>query len=177
MNPNVSALARDRLTWVAQNYIRADTLAAANATLVDYHGQLPLAQQWGSGEVASADGMRFVVPYYNFVSDQFSGFHVLVVPGALRDSLVVLEGLLEQTSGLHLHEIMTDTAGYSDLIFGLFGLLVYQFSPRSADLGDARFWRIQTDADYGVLNDLARARMRTDLIQRHWEDMLRVADR
>ena len=77
------------------------------------------------------------MPYYNFVSDQFSGFHVLVVSGTLRDSLVVLEGLLEQTSGLHPHEIMTDTASYSDLIFGLFGLLVYQFSPRLADLGDA----------------------------------------
>ncbi len=195
VNPVVPALARDRLTWVAQNYIRAETLAAANATLVDYHGQLPLAQFWGSGDVASADGMRFVVPvrtlhagsnpkyfgmgrgvtYYNFVSDQFSGFHALVVPGTLRDSLVVLEGLLEQTSGLHPHEIMTDTAGYSDLIFGLFGLLGYQFSPRLADLGDARFWRIATDADYGVLNDLARARIRSDLIQRHWEDMLRVA--
>ena len=195
VNPAVPALARDRLTWVAQNYIRAETLAAANATLVDYHGQLPLAQFWGSGDVASADGMRFVVPvrtlhagsnpkyfgmgrgvtYYNFVSDQFSGFHALVVPGTLRDSLVVLEGLLEQTSGLHPHEIMTDTAGYSDLIFGLFGLLGYQFSPRLADLGEARFWRIDTDADYGVLNELARAHIRSDLIQRHWEDMLRVA--
>lgn len=50
---------------------------------------------------------------YNFVSDQFSGFQALVVPGTLRD--------------------------------------------------------------YGVLNDLAPARIRSDLIQRHWEDMLRVA--
>ncbi|WP_430626202.1 Tn3 family transposase [Sulfobacillus thermotolerans] len=195
VNPAVPALARDRLAWVAQNYIRAETLAAANATLVDYHGQLPLAQSWGSGDVASADGMRFVVPvrtlhagsnpkyfgmgrgvtYYNFVSDQFSGFHALVVPGTLRDSLVVLEGLLEQTSSLHPHEIMTDTAGYSDIIFGLFGLLGYQFSPRLADVGEARFWRIAADGDYGVLNDLAHARIRWDLIQRHWEDMLRVA--
>ncbi len=159
----------------SRNYIRAETLAA--------------------GDVAFADGMRFVVPvrtlhagsnpkyfgmgrgvtYYNFVSDQFSGFHALVVPGTLRDSLVVLEGLLEQTSGLHPHEIMTDTAGYSDLIFGLFGLLGYQFSPRLADVGEARFWRIAADGDYGVLNDLAHARIRWDLIQRHWEDMLRVA--
>ena len=93
--------------------------------------------------MASADGKRFVVPvrtlhagskpkyfgmgrgvtHYNFVSDQFSGFHALVVPGTLRDSLVVLEGFLECTSGLYPHEIMTDTADYSDLIVGLFGLL------------------------------------------------------
>jgi TnpA family transposase len=41
---------------------------------------------------------------------------------------------------------MTDTAGYSDLIFGLFWLLGFQFSPRLADLGDARYWRIDKSA-------------------------------
>jgi TnpA family transposase len=29
---------------------------------VDYQTTLRLAQQWGGGEVASADGLRFVVP-------------------------------------------------------------------------------------------------------------------
>ena len=31
---------------------------------------------------------------------------------------------------------MSDTAGHSDLVFGLFWLLGYQFSPRLADFGD-----------------------------------------
>jgi len=53
----------------------------------------------------------------------------LVVPGTLRDSIFVLEGLLEQQTGLNPTEIMTDTAGSSDLIFGLFWLLGYQFLP------------------------------------------------
>jgi len=47
---------------------------------------------------------------------------------------------------------MTDNAGYTDQVFGLFRLLGYQFSPRLADLGDARFWRTKPDADYGSLN-------------------------
>ena len=37
---------------------------------------------------------------------------------------------------------MTDTAGVSEVVFGLFWLLGYQFSPRLADLGEARFWRL-----------------------------------
>ena len=41
----------------------------------------------------------------------------------------MLEGLLEQQTGLNPVEIMTDTAGTSDIIFGLFWLLGYQFSP------------------------------------------------
>ena len=195
VHPGIPALEYDRLTWVAQNYVRAETLSAANATLVDYHAQRPLARIWGQGEVASADGLRFIVPvrslhagpnpkyfgtgrgvtYYNFTSDQFSGFNALVIPGTLRDSLRLLEGVLDQHTGLTPHEIMTDTAGYSDLIFGLFGLLGYQFSPRLADIGAARFWRLEAEADYGVLNRLARQRIRADLIIRHWDDMLRVA--
>jgi TnpA family transposase len=41
--------------WVAHNYLRSATHAAANARLVDYHTPLPLAQAWGGGEMASAD--------------------------------------------------------------------------------------------------------------------------
>ncbi|MEU6721548.1 Tn3 family transposase [Nonomuraea sp. NPDC046802] len=56
------ALALDRLFWAEQNYIRAATLTAANATLVDYHASQEIVQTWGGGELASADGLRFVVP-------------------------------------------------------------------------------------------------------------------
>ncbi|WP_407240777.1 Tn3 family transposase [Escherichia coli] len=41
--------------------MRAETITSANARLVDFQATLPLAQIWG-GEVASADGMRFVTP-------------------------------------------------------------------------------------------------------------------
>ena len=193
--PHLPALTRHRLSWVKQNYLRAETLVRANARLVDHQATLALAKTWGGGEVASADGMRFVAPvrtlnagpnrkyfgsgrgitWYNFVSDQYSGFHGIVIPGTLRDSMFVLDGLLEQQTGLNPTEIMTDTAGASDLVFGLFWLLGYQFSPRLADAGEAVFWRADPDADYGVLNDLARGRVDTRWIEQHWDDMMRVA--
>ena len=192
---HIPALTRHRLSWVKQNYIRAETLAKANARLVDYQSTIPLAKKWGGGDVASADGMRFVtsvrtvnagpnrkyfgsnkgITWYNFISDQFSGFHGIVVPGTLRDSIFILEGLLEQQTGLNPTEIMTDTAGASDIIFGLFWLLGYQFSPRLADAGAAIFWRIDKEADYGVLNDLARGFANTQRIEQNWDDMLRIA--
>ena len=191
----VPALTRHRLNWVKQNYLRAETLVRANAKLVDYQSSLSLARKWGGGEVASADGMRFVAPtrtlnagpnrkyfgssrgitWYNFVSDQFSGFHGIVVPGTLRDSIFVLEGLLEQQTGLNPVEIMTDTAGTSDMVFGLFWLLGYQFSPRLADAGEAVFWRVDKAADYGALDDLARNCIKTHRIEQHWDDMMRIA--
>ena len=195
LRPEIPTLTRARLSWVQQNYLRAETLTRANARLVAAQAQIPLTHLWGGGDVASADGLRFVVPirtinagpnpkyfgigrgvtYYNFTSDQFTGFHSIVIPGTLRDSLYILEGLLEQETNLHPVELMADTAGTSDVIFGLFWLLGYQFSPRLADLGDARFWRLDPTADYGVLNPLARHPIKTALITQHWDEMLRVA--
>jgi len=195
IKPQVPALTRHRLSWVKQNYLRAETLVKANAKLVDHQATLSLAKRWGGGEVASADGMRFVAPirtinagpnrkyfgphrgitWYNFLSDQYSGFHGIVIPGTLRDSIFVLEGLLEQQTSLNPVEIMTDTTGTSDMVFGLFWLLGYQFSPRLADAGEAVFWRVDKEADYGVLNDLARSCANPQKIEDQWEDMMRIA--
>jgi TnpA family transposase len=195
VHSNMPALTRGRLSWVQQNYIRAETLTRSNARLVDTQATLALAQQWGGGEVASADGLRFVVPvrtinagpnrkyfnadrgvtYYNFTSNQFTGFHAIVIPGTLRDSMFILDGLLEHQTQLQPVEVMADTAGASDIVFGLFWLLGYQFSPRLADLGEAAFWRLDPTADYGVLNSIARSRVNTKLIARNWDDLLRVA--
>lgn len=88
--------------------------------------------------MASADGLQFVRPkkttnsgpnpkyfgvgrgvtYYNFTSDQFTGLHGIVIPGTIKDSLYLLELVLEQQTPLRSRKIMTDTAGYSDIIFG-----------------------------------------------------------
>ena len=89
--------------------------------------------------------------------------------------MFLLEGLLEQQTSLRPTEIMTDTAGYSDVVFGLFWLLGYQFSPRIADIGDARFWRIDSEEIYGVLNGIAKNTINIKLINSNWEDLLRIA--
>jgi hypothetical protein len=41
------------------------------------------------------------VTYYNFTSNQFSGFHGIVIPGTLHDSPYVLDGLLEHQLARH----------------------------------------------------------------------------
>jgi TnpA family transposase len=189
------ALRRDRLSWVKQNYLREECLIPGNAKLVAAQNRIPLARAWGGGEVASADGMRFVVPvrtihagsnpeyfgrgrgvtWYNMVSDQFSGLNAITVPGTLKDSLVLLSVVLEQQTELQPTQIMTDTGAYSDVVFGLFRLLGYRFSPRLADIGGTRLWRIDPQADYGELNDISRNKMNLPLIAAHWDDLLRLA--
>jgi TnpA family transposase len=115
------------------------------------------------------------VTYDTFTADQFTGVHSIVIPGTLRDSRYILEGLLEQETSLQPLALMADTAGVSDRIFGLFWLLGYQLSPRLADVGESRFWRIDPQADDAALNALARQRINLPLIARNWDAMLRVA--
>jgi TnpA family transposase len=189
------ALRRSRLSWVKQNFMRAETLTPANSVLVAAQNAIPLAHAWGGGEVASADGLRFTVPvrtihsgpnphyfgqkrgvtWYNLASNQFTGLNAVTVPGTLRDSLNLLAVVLEQETELNPTEIMTDTAGYTDTIFGIFHLLGYQFSPRIADIGGTRFWRVDGKADYGILDELAANKINIKLIAEHWDDLLRLA--
>ena len=117
-------------------------------------------------------GFRCVCP--GLSSDQFTGLNGIVVPGTLRDSMYLLEVVLGQQTSLRPMEIMTDTAGVSDIVFALFWLLGYQFSPRLADIGEARYWRLDAEADYGPLNGIARQTINTKLIEDNWEDILRI---
>ena len=156
---------------------------------------IPLTQTWGGVEVASADGLRFSTPlktlnsgynpkyfglkkritYYNYTSDQFTGFHGIVIPGTIKDSIYILEGLLEQQSSLQPTELMADTAGVSNLIFGLFWLLGYQFSPRLADICETTLCRIDPNANYGVFNQLPYKKINMHRIKENLDDMLRIA--
>jgi len=189
------ALRRERLAWISQNFIRPETIAAANAEIVSAHATLSLAKLWGAGDVASADGMRFTAPasaihagpnpkyfgqsrgvtWYNLMSNQFSGLNGIVVLGTLRDSLVLLALLLEQETELEPMEFMTDAAEYSDAVFGLFWLLGYQNRPRLADLGDAKLSRIDRKADYGPFNSLDKGSINIVLIQKNGPDLIRLA--
>ena len=49
------------LAWTAEWYFRGETLEAANATVVNYHHELPFAQVSGTGTLSSSDGQRFPV--------------------------------------------------------------------------------------------------------------------
>lgn len=156
-------------------------------------------QFWGDGLLASVDGLRFVVPvrtisaapspkYFGFkrgitwlnaVNDQVAGIGQMAVPGTPRDSLHILDAMLNLDGGVKPEMVATDNASYSDIVFGIFKILGYNFSPRFKDLDDQRFWRatmpgVETGM-YGVLEPLARNRVNLKKIETWWPDMLRVA--
>jgi len=90
--------------------VRAETIAAANELLLNVHARIALVAALGDGHIATVDGMRFRVPvrsihagpnpryfatgrgvtWLNYMSDQFTGLHPIVVPDTVRDSLITL---------------------------------------------------------------------------------------
>ena len=152
----VPALERSRLSHVFQNYVRPETLAAANAPLVARQGGLPLAQAWGGGLVAAVDGMRFVVPvpaafarpnrkffgskrgmtWLNAINDRGMGRGAKIVSGTVRDSLHMVDVIFGLDGGELPEIVVSDTASYSDVVFGLLELLGHLLPARAG--GPAR---------------------------------------
>ena len=119
LKAGVPALTRGRLSHVDQNYFRPETVGAANARLIEAQAEVAFARALGGGLVASVDGLRFVVPvttvnaapnpryfgmrrgvtWLNAVNDQFAGIGAVVVPGTVRDSLYILDLLLNLEGG------------------------------------------------------------------------------
>lgn len=69
---------------------------------------------------------------------------------------------------------VTDTASYSDIVFGLLTLAGFAYAPQLADLPDQKMWRIDRGADYGAFQEAACGRVDLARIERQWEDILRI---
>ena len=118
------------------------------------------------------------VTWLNAINDQIAGIGAVVVTGTSRDSLHVLDIILNRDGGPGPEIITTDNAGYSDIVFGLFRLLGFQFSPRLRDLPDQRLWHFptnSTDLQDGPLADLTIHKLNPQRIIDQWADITRIA--
>jgi len=190
----ISGLSAEQLRWVSTWYLRHETLTAANDAIVNFHHAQPIAALWGDGTLSSSDGQRFAVgvqtpvaryqrryfvdkgaTIYTWTSDQHIQYGSKIIPATAREATYVLDGILDNHNDLRIEEHTTDTAGYTDLVFGLFELLGLRFSPRVRDIADHRLWRIGPLDHHERAGPLVRSQIRTDRIVSHWDDMLRVA--
>lgn len=170
-----------------------DAMNKSLATLVNFHHSLNLPNYWGDGTTSSSDGMRVYIgvsalnsehnPHYGsakgatiyrFVSDQFSSFYTKVVNTNTRDAIHVIDGLLHHETDLNIEEHYTDTAGYTDQIFGLCHLLGFRFAPRLRDLSELKLYSFSKLGEYPKIEKILKGRINTKLIQENYDDVLRL---
>ncbi|MED1820713.1 Tn3 family transposase [Bacillus subtilis] len=183
-----------QLANVSQWRMYEDAMNKAQAVLVNFHHKLQLSSYWGDGTTSSSDGMRMQIgvsslhadanPHYGtgkgatiyrFTSDQFSSYYTKIIHTNSRDAIHVLDGLLHHETDLNIEEHYTDTAGYTDQIFGLTHLLGFKFAPRIRDLSDSKLFTIDKASEYPKLEVILRGQINTKVIKENYEDVLRLA--
>lgn len=87
----------------------------------------------------------------------------------------VIDGLLHHETDLAIEEHYTDTAGYTDQVFGLTHLLGFRFAPRLRDLSDSKLFSFGKATDFPKLEKLLRGQINTKVIRENYDDVLRLA--
>jgi TnpA family transposase len=114
------------------------------------------------------------VSVYSFIDERHFLFHSTVISSAEREAAYVIDGLMHNDvvkSDIH----STDTHGYSEVIFATTFLLGFTFAPRIQNLGRRQLYAFEKrksyeERGYTVLPD---AYIDTELIETHWDDILR----
>lgn len=189
-----SAFSEEQLDWTQTWHLRGDTVSAANDAIVNHHHKQPLTKVWGNGTLSSSDGQRFPfavrnpkaramrryftgtgATVYTWTADHHIQYGTRLIPTTVREATYVLDAILDNETDLQIEEHTTDTAGYTDVVFGLFDLCGLRFSPRLRDVSDQRLWRLPTTPQDTPAERLVQHRIRPALIKAHWADMQRVA--
>jgi TnpA family transposase len=184
-----------KLSWLQAWHIRDETYSTALAELVNAQFRQPFAANWGDGTTSSSDGQNFrtsskaestghINPkygsspgrtFYTHISDQYAPSSAKVVNVGVRDSTYVLDGLLYHESDLRIEEHYTDTAAFTDHVFGLMHLLGFRFAPRIRDLGDTKLFIPKGDAAYDALKPMIGGTLNIKHVRAHWDEILRLA--
>lgn len=178
----------------AQWRMHDESMRRAQATLVNYQHKQFLASFWGDGSTSSSDGMRVQVgvsslhaehnPHYGsekgttmyrFVSDQFSSFYTKVINTNARDAVHVIDGLLYHESDLCIDEHYTDTAGYTDQVFGISHLLGFRFAPRIRDISELKLYSFTKQGEYSKIEGIIQGKINAKIIKENYDDVLRLA--
>jgi len=184
-----------QLSCMADWHMSDEAYSRALAEIVNYHHQMTLVQSWGDGTTSSSDGQQFPlggvskylghvnpkygnhpgVIFYTHISDQYSPFHTQLINTNTRDATFVLDGLLYHQSDLDIQEHYTDTAGFTDHVFGLCHLLGFRFAPRLRDIGDLSLFPIGDANQWSQLTSIFGEPLKLTLIQEQWSNILRLA--
>ena len=185
-------LTHSEISAMSDWYFTQDTLKAAAIDLVNFGFGLPSTKNFGSGDICSADGMRFYSPanllrtdyspilkdrgitMVTHTSDNLLMLHQQPIPCKLREAACDLDGLLEHGTELNPKVCFTDTQGYTETVLAAGSLLGSQLAARIKDIKDKTLYRFERAPSYPNLDPIIKATIKTNLIHSSWDDIVRV---
>jgi TnpA family transposase len=171
----------------------AGKIHKASAAVINAFAKLDVAGVWGDGQVVAADGSQIDTWENNLLAEshiRYGGFGGLAmrhisntyialfthfIPCGVWEAVYILEGLLANTSEMQPDVIHADTQGQSLPVFGLATLLGFELLPRIRHWHDLIFYRPDPGVRYQHIDSLfGDHAIDWDLIERHWQDLLRT---
>lgn len=195
MSESCPGITYAKLAWLQAWHIRDDTYSVALAVLTNVQFKPPFAAHLGDGTTSSSDGQRFKTgdvsqgkwqinpkygsdtgrQFYTHVFDQYSPFSTRILNVGVRDATYVLDGLLYHESDLRIEEHYTDTAGFTDQVFGMMHLLGFKLAPRIRNLDDTKlFTPSGQNKNYPALQAMIGDELNLNRIKKHLDDIQRL---
>ena len=189
---SLKGLDRRQVAFVNQRHVTEQSLNAAITGVIDAYARVGLHRYWGSGESASADGMKwdvhpeslktsYHIRYggyggigYYLVSDTYIALFSRFLACGAYEGHAILDFVAENRSLLQPSTVHSDTHGQSAAIFGLAYLLGIELMPRIRSWQDLHLFRPDAGARYEHIDELFTATVDWALIEAHLPDMLRV---
>lgn len=192
--PEVTA---HEISLVANRHITIAKLNRAIADVVNAFADLDLVRAWGDGSAVATDG-TMVDTYidnllaetsiryggfggiaYHYVSDLYVALFSRFIPCGAWEAIYIIDGLLANTSDVKPSTIHADTQGQSFPVFTLAHLFGFDLMPRIRNWKELVFFRPEADTGYRhietLFGDAGRNVIDWALIERHWQDLMRVA--
>ena len=170
-----------------------ETLDEAITSVIDAYAVVGLHKHWGSGDTASADGMKwdihpaslmteYHVRYggyggigYYLVSDTYIALFSRFIACGAYEGHSILDFVAENRSLIQPSAVHADTHGQSAPNFGLALLLGIELMPRIRNWQDLHLFRPGAGHAYAHIDALFSGPIDWELIAEHLPDMLRVA--
>lgn len=188
------SLKPESLFTAANWYLREETYEPALVELVNFHHQMPYAEQWGDGSTSASDAQFFLadkrvplagvnkhygfqpgVLFYAHQSDQHSTYKITVLSPLEHQAPAMVDGLLQNQTDLDIREHYTDTGGFSDDGFALTHLFSIAYAPRIRDFNEKRLFCFGDSAQFPALQPWIGGKISPKKVGPHWDEVLRMA--
>lgn len=184
-----------QLSRLARWHVESEAIDQALAAVVAAQGDLPMAQVWGMGTTASADGQFYPaarqgeamntvnarygndpgIKAYTHVNDRFAPFASQSIPATVSEAPYLLDGLTMNEAGRRIEEQYADTGGFTDHLFEISAMLGYRLVLRIRALPSKRLYVFDPTATPGKLRSLVGGKAREALVVANWPDLFRCA--
>ena len=180
------------LSYVHRRHFTTQKIEAAIRDIINAYSSLKLPRCWGTGKQAAADGSKFEIydnnlisEYhiryggyggiaYHHVSDQYIALFTHFISCGVWEAVYILDGLIKNQSDIQPDTLHADTQGQCAPAFALSYLLGIQLMPRIRNWQGLSFFRPSSDAVYEYIDPLFDKNANWQLIQMHWQDLMRV---